>query len=441
MVRLHTVVTEVNYKTFRYFNQSAHLAGLPYAVLGVNDRSMRESSAIKNRKGYGVKLRYMRQVCEEVKDKETLMVFVDGYDTLFVNANTTEEDLEHAFERAIQNSRNLRTSAAPNSGFIVRPPEIIASGEVNCWPDQGLKNQYFHYSEGMTMRYLNSGFLMGRASAFLRLFEAKAFTGEEQSDQRYFTQALLSSKNNLTFPSIDVDYRCEIVTTITKKSKTLLSLRLGQVAIKGKLSSKSSRRFAHPLFLHLAHNKDLMKQALQQLHGNKGVEEISVRFAEQEYNESVARCSRFKSTRCFDTKGGAYIFHTGEFAQELIMALPAAYAHWLAGNLVATRGCGSVRSFYYFSPTHSDDLDCTRGFDRGGMRALGWDFHSVRIPPRSQWRPPPLRARYAKGRIATPSGRELNVSAPVVLVANKYNTEWGCVCKLAVLLATIYSPC
>jgi hypothetical protein len=129
-----------------------------------------------------------------------------------------------------------------------------------------------------------------------------------------------------------------------------------------------------------------------------------------------------------DTKRGTYIFHTGEFAQELIMALPTAYADWLAGNLMAMRGCGSVRSFHYFSPSQTDDLDCTRWFDRVGMRELGWDFHSVHIPPRHQWRPPPLRTRYAKGLIATPGGRALNTSAPVVLLANKYNTEWGCVC-------------
>ncbi len=62
----------------------------------------------------------MREVCEKVKDKETLLVFADGYDTLFVNANITEKDFENAFLRACQNSIDLRTSSVPEPGFIVR---------------------------------------------------------------------------------------------------------------------------------------------------------------------------------------------------------------------------------------------------------------------------------------------------------------------------------
>jgi hypothetical protein len=185
-----------------------------------------------------------------------------------------EKDLENAFLRASRNSIDLRTSAAPDPGFIVRPPEIIASGELNCWPDKSLRIVYFHYSEGMTMRYLNSGFLLGSASAFLRLFQAKPFTGTEKSGQRYFTQASTVEQQEQFDVSVnrrrlsirDGDHNNQ---NIQKQLKP--STWSGYV--KGKWSSKGSRGFAHPLLLHLAHNKDIMQQALQQLHGNECVEE------------------------------------------------------------------------------------------------------------------------------------------------------------------------
>lgn len=116
------------------------------------------------------------------------------------------------------------------------------------------------------------------------------------------------------------------------------------------------------------------------------------------------------------------------------MALPLAYGAAVAGTLAATRGCGVMRSMYWFSPSHKDDPACVRAYDGHGMVQMRWGggLHAVGAtppgPPESWWQPPPMKARGLKTSLNAPSGgpdlKAFYSRGAVVLVFNKHNTEW-----------------
>lgn len=109
--------------------------------------------------------------------------------------------------------------------------------------------------------------------------------------------------------------------------------------------------------------------------------------------------------------------YDGEFSPELKCVLPFAYWHHLNGTLKRTVGCSHTRALYFFSPDHEERFTA-RHFN---------DFHFQLEIPNSQdhdlrydyskWAPVPLKAHYRNPHFSFPK--------PMVVIANRYNMEWG----------------
>jgi hypothetical protein len=109
--------------------------------------------------------------------------------------------------------------------------------------------------------------------------------------------------------------------------------------------------------------------------------------------------------------------YDGEFSPELKCVLPYAYWHHLNGTLQRTVGCKHTRALYFFSPDHEERFT-SRHFN---------DFNFQLEIPNSQdhdlrydyakWAPVPLKAHYRNPHFT--------FAKPVVLIANRFNVEWG----------------
>jgi len=110
------------------------------------------------------------------------------------------------------------------------------------------------------------------------------------------------------------------------------------------------------------------------------------------------------------------IAYHGEFQQELTFVLPFAYWHYLNGTLKKTVSCRDTGVFYFFSPDHEERF--------GTREWMGWDY-SFDIPNMahcntfdySKWAAVPLKKHF--------SNTFYRFDKPILIVANKYNTEWS----------------
>lgn len=261
-LRVFTVATNVSHTLFNQFYDSARKQRVHVEVLGEGDTLMYEiplsaeekknpknKKAFHARANFGRKLLHLHKACEDLPNKDTLVVLVDSYDSLFVGA-----DLVSGYERA----REMAVSLVAKGEL---PPEIITGGELNCWPDKNMTSLYPKYSIKQKMRYVNSGVVAGPASAFLRLFKNFLYTGTESSDQRYWASAFIQSQLDDALPVIDVDYQGHLVATISKSSWPLLSFIRGKPKIQG-IEGK-------PQILHLPNNKDRVAECAKIIN-NKG---------------------------------------------------------------------------------------------------------------------------------------------------------------------------
>lgn len=252
-LRVFTVATNVSHTLFTQFYDSARKQKVHVEVLGEGDTLMYEiplspeekkdpknKKAFHARANFGRKLLHLHKACEDLPNKDTLVVLVDSYDSLFVGA-----DLVAGYERA----REMAVSLVAKGEL---PPEIITGGELNCWPDKNMTSLYPKYSLKQKMRYVNSGVVAGPASAFLRLFKNFLYTGTESSDQRYWASAFIQSQLDDALPVIDVDYQGHLVATISKASWPLLSFSRGKPKIQGMVGK--------PQILHLPNNKDRVEE-------------------------------------------------------------------------------------------------------------------------------------------------------------------------------------
>ncbi|MBL8001559.1 MAG: hypothetical protein JNL05_06320 [Flavobacteriales bacterium] len=111
------------------------------------------------------------------------------------------------------------------------------------------------------------------------------------------------------------------------------------------------------------------------------------------------------------------VIYDGEFSPELKFVLPFAYWHHLNGTLMRTVGCRHTRALYFFSPDHEERFN-ERHFN---------DFHfQLEIPNShdhdlrydlSKWAQVPLKAHYRNPHFV--------FDRPMVVIANRYNMEWG----------------
>lgn len=248
-LRVFSVATNVSYSLFTQFYDSARRSKVHVEVLGEGDSLMYEvpltaaekrdpknKKAFKQRVNFGRKLLHLHKACENLPNKDTLVVLVDSYDSLFSGS-----DLVLGYERAREHAVSLVAKGE-------QPPEIITGGELNCWPDKNMTSLYPKYSLRQKMRYVNSGVVAGPASAFLKLFQSFPYTGKESSDQRYWSRAFIQSQSDDALPVIDVDYQAHLVATISKTSWPMLSYTRGKPAVAGLRGV--------PQILHLPNNKD-----------------------------------------------------------------------------------------------------------------------------------------------------------------------------------------
>ena len=105
----------------------------------------------------------------------------------------------------------------------------------------------------------------------------------------------------------------------------------------------------------------------------------------------------------------------GEFAPELQFVLPFAYWHYKNGTLKSTASAIYTKEFYFFSPQHKELF--TERTNEGN-----YNFETPRILyshdyNMKKWASVPLKDMY--------SNKEYQYEKPVLIIANRYNMEWG----------------
>jgi hypothetical protein len=107
-------------------------------------------------------------------------------------------------------------------------------------------------------------------------------------------------------------------------------------------------------------------------------------------------------------------FH-GEFGPELLFVLPFAYWHFKNGTLKETESCSQTAELYYFSPSHKETF---------GVRSNegNYNFEMPRILYShnyniKKWAAVPLKETYKNLTYV--------FEKPILIVANRYNSEWG----------------
>ena len=80
-----------------------------------------------------------------------------------------------------------------------------------------------------------------------------------------------------------------------------------------------------------------------------------------------------------------------QFGAELALALPWAYFLHTCGLLTATRSCGDMAAFYFFSHNHTNELDCVRTHVVSGWPGTVGAYDSF---VKERWIPPPIAAHW-----------------------------------------------
>lgn len=106
----------------------------------------------------------------------------------------------------------------------------------------------------------------------------------------------------------------------------------------------------------------------------------------------------------------------GEFSPELKAVLPYAYWHHLNGTLARTVSSKGTRALYFFSPQHEERFDRRRWNDfRFPPEIPNSQDHAHRYDL-SKWAPVPYKRHFGGLRL---------FDRPTVVIANRYNSEWG----------------
>ncbi|WP_231590747.1 hypothetical protein [Hymenobacter terrenus] len=110
------------------------------------------------------------------------------------------------------------------------------------------------------------------------------------------------------------------------------------------------------------------------------------------------------------------IDYKGEFQQELTFVLPFAYWHYLNGTLQSTVACLNTKELYFFSSDHVEQFkerDWTSNYNSFEVpnmtHCISFDY--------SKWARVPLKSYYKNDLFV--------FDKPILVIANKYNTEWG----------------
>ncbi len=104
----------------------------------------------------------------------------------------------------------------------------------------------------------------------------------------------------------------------------------------------------------------------------------------------------------------------GEFAPELEFVLPFAYWHYKNGTLLRTEGAKFTKEMYFFSPNHLEVYDVR-------TNEGNYNYETPRILyshnyEMEKWERVPFKAHFKNDVYV--------YDKPVLVVANRYNTEW-----------------
>ena len=135
-MQIITLLTDINQKGFKdYLAPSCKYYDLDISVLHF-DRSY-NSHRLKDQMLY----KHLKTL-----NKNEVIVFTDGYDTIFMAEEKEILSKFHAFNKP-----------------------LVFSTEVNCWPEEKIKEEY--PSSDYHFKYLNSGAFIGMASFIINLYE------------------------------------------------------------------------------------------------------------------------------------------------------------------------------------------------------------------------------------------------------------------------------
>ena len=106
---------------------------------------------------------------------------------------------------------------------------------------------------------------------------------------------------------------------------------------------------------------------------------------------------------------------SGEFGAELLFALPFAYWHYKNGTLKKTSSSKFTKELYFFSPDHEEIFNF-----RTNKENHNYEFPRVLYSHNynmSKWLQVPLKSYYSNDIYL--------YEKPILIVANRYNMEWG----------------
>ena len=135
--------------------------------------------------GGGQKINLLIPELENLKnDPDAIVLFVDGYDVLFLDS----------LDRIV-------------SLFLSKNAPILFSAEKSCWPDKSLANKY--PKSPYEYRFLNSGTFIGYAKDLCKVTQRAKDENLPNiaDDQLYYTLEFLNGKHR---DLISLDYKCEI---------------------------------------------------------------------------------------------------------------------------------------------------------------------------------------------------------------------------------------
>jgi hypothetical protein len=102
-----------------------------------------------------------------------------------------------------------------------------------------------------------------------------------------------------------------------------------------------------------------------------------------------------------------------EFGYELALVIPYAYYLWSKGLLESSTSCAFTKELYYFSKSHKDKYNA-RIFSSPDTPNRNLHVKELNY---DQWKPPPYKDIYKNNLYV--------FDKPLLIVHNKYNTEWG----------------
>ncbi|XP_075991583.1 procollagen lysyl hydroxylase isoform X2 [Anticarsia gemmatalis] len=167
-VKVLTVATAENHG-YQRFMRSAKTYGIDVEVLG---KHLEWTGGDMNHPGGGQKINLLKSRLEEMmktETKDTIVLFTDSYDVLFLS---NLKDIVDTFK------------AFPNT-------RVLFAAEQYCWPDSKLAGKYPKIE--VANPYLNSGGFIGYLPEIHEIVNYRP-TSDKEDDQLYYTKIYLDKK-------------------------------------------------------------------------------------------------------------------------------------------------------------------------------------------------------------------------------------------------------